>query len=110
MHVRGQRRFAQSPSRSFSIPLRASSPYAGGVGSSQKPIISATGSPRNGASRGCMMIFFGVFGVAGLATLYFTCLYPLAMAVVSRGWEAADCLVLSSEVHASRGSDSDTYR
>ena len=77
----------------------------------RKPILSATGPSlgTSAAGRGCLTVFFSVFGLAGLTMLYFVTVRPLWMAVVSRGWEPAECLILSSEVVRNPGSDGDTF-
>ena len=60
---------------------------------------------------GCIAYgFFGVFAVAGLAAFYFLTWGPIASVLEARSWEETTCVIVSSDVAASYGSDSTTYR
>ena len=63
---------------------------------------------RSGQSPGCLIPFFGIFLVAGLAASYFILWKPWSQWVGSRFWQATPCTVVSSQVASS--SDGDTYR
>lgn len=59
-------------------------------------------------SPGCLIPFFGVFLVAGLAASYFILWKPWSTWLSARSWQATPCTVVSSQVASS--SDGDTYR
>ncbi len=54
--------------------------------------------------------FFGVFAAVGLVASYFLTWGPIALILDARSWQETACVVVSSEVVASQGSDSTTYR
>ncbi len=54
--------------------------------------------------------FFGVFAAAGLVAFYFLAWQPIASILEARSWDETTCVIVSSEVAASQGSESTTYR
>ncbi|MFY9825256.1 MAG: DUF3592 domain-containing protein [Thermoanaerobaculia bacterium] len=67
-------------------------------------------SRRNQSSPvGCLVAFFGLFFLVGLAVFYFVTVRPVMLYVASRTWQEATCTVLSSQVGIHSGSDSTTY-
>ncbi|HSS50971.1 MAG TPA: DUF3592 domain-containing protein, partial [Thermoanaerobaculia bacterium] len=58
---------------------------------------------------GCLVAFFGVFFLVGLAVFYFVTVRPVMSYVAARSWQETTCTVLSSEVASHPGSDSTTY-
>lgn len=59
---------------------------------------------------GCLIPFFGIFLVAGLAVSYFILWKPWSTWIASRSWQATPCTVVSSQVEESSDSDGSTYR
>jgi hypothetical protein len=69
-------------------------------------------SSRRGSGRfpsGCLVPFFGIFFLVGLAAFYFATLRPAVRYFASRSWLETTCTVLSSQVGEHSGSDSTTY-
>ncbi|HEX3527825.1 MAG TPA: DUF3592 domain-containing protein [Thermoanaerobaculia bacterium] len=68
-------------------------------------------SSRRGGSfpSGCLVLFFAVFFLVGLAAFYFVTLRPVMSYVAARSWQETTCTVLSSQVGTHSGSDSTTY-
>ena len=60
--------------------------------------------------RGCLLLFFLVFFLAGSAVLCFFTILPVARSMLARGWPTARCVVVSSEVERHRSDDGTTYR
>lgn len=60
-------------------------------------------------SPGCLILFFSVFLVAGLAVLYFMVLGPARDYATSRSWTETTCTMLSSQVGSHSDSDGTTY-
>ena len=66
---------------------------------------------RQAKGSGCLMVgFFAVFAVVGCGVFYFMTFKPIANIVVARGWVETECLIQSSQVAESPGSDGSTYR
>ncbi|MBW8877436.1 MAG: DUF3592 domain-containing protein [Acidobacteria bacterium] len=68
-------------------------------------------SSRRGGSfpSGCLVLFFAVFFLVGLAAFYFAALRPVMEYLASRSWQETTCTVLSSQVGTHSGSESATY-
>jgi len=68
-------------------------------------------SNRRGGSfpAGCLLLFFAVFFLTGLAAFYFATLRPVMSYLAARSWQETTCTVLSSQVGTHPGSDSTTY-
>jgi hypothetical protein len=60
-------------------------------------------------SRGCIVLFFGIFFVAGAALSWFLMVRPALRILEARSWPEVPCTVVSSEVESHPGSDSTTY-
>ena len=70
-----------------------------------------TSKVRKASGGGCLMVvFFAVFAAAGSAAFYFLTWKPIAGLVAARGWVATECVITSSRVDESQGSDGSTYR
>ena len=66
---------------------------------------------RKAKSGGCLLVgFFAIFALAGGAMSYFMTLRPVANILAARGWNETECVITSSEVAVSSGSDGSTYR
>ena len=66
---------------------------------------------RRAKAGGCLTVgFFGIFAVLGGAAFYFLSWKPFAGILAARAWSETECVILSSRVAESRGSDSTTYR
>ena len=60
---------------------------------------------------GCLIPFFGVFLVAGLAVSYFILWKPWSTWIAARFWEEVPCRIVSSQVTESSDSDGgSTYK
>jgi hypothetical protein len=58
---------------------------------------------------GWLVIFFGIFALAGGAAAYFTFVRPVMLMVAAKQWRAVPCVIQSSTVGEHRGDDSTTY-
>lgn len=75
------------------------------------PRVKKTSKVRQPKLGGCIAYgFFGIFAAAGLAAFYYLTWQPIAGIVEARGWDQTTCVITSSEVAVSHGSDSTTYR
>ena len=61
------------------------------------------------AGPGCLILFFAVFLLAGLAATYAMLLRPAVRILAARSWREAPCVVLSSRVVGHSDSDGTTY-
>ena len=59
---------------------------------------------------GCLVPFFGIFLVVGLAVSYFVLWKPWSQWISARSWEEIPCRIVSSQVTESSDSDGSTYR
>jgi hypothetical protein len=67
------------------------------------------GARRGRNNWGCLVIFGGIFIVAGLAAFVLLTVPTLGRALDSRTWDETPCVILSSQVTTSRGNKGDTY-
>jgi hypothetical protein len=65
--------------------------------------------PRGSAGPGCLILFFSIFLLAGLAATYAMLLRPALRILAARSWREVPCVVLSSRVVAHSDSDGTTY-
>lgn len=65
---------------------------------------------RTQPSKGCMVVFFGLFLAVGCAASYFMLLRPALGLLAARSWVEAQCLVQASRVEESSDSDGSTYK
>ncbi len=76
-----------------------------GAGSDIKPL-----SQPKASSTGCLVVFFGIFLLAGLAVLFVTLVLPVYRVVRSSGWTPTPCTIVSSQVRSQSGGEGTTYR
>lgn len=79
---------------------RAASDSARPISESQVP---------GGMGRGCMVLFFGIFFLAGAAMTWFLLIRPVIQIVEARSWPEVPCTVVSSHVASHSDSDGTTY-
>lgn len=65
--------------------------------------------PGANAGPGCLILFFSVFLLAGLAATYAMLLRPALRILTARSWREVPCVVLSSRVVGHSDSDGTTY-
>jgi hypothetical protein len=62
------------------------------------------------SGRGCLVVFFLIFFLAGTTVLVFFTLLPVVKSLSAENWPTAPCVIISSEVERSEGDDGPTYR
>ena len=72
----------------------------------QRPLSAKPGA---NAGPGCLILFFSLFLLAGLAATYAMLLRPALRILTARSWREVPCVVLSSRVVGHSDSDGTTY-
>lgn len=70
----------------------------------------STQARSGGPPTGCLVVFFSIFALAGLAGFWAMTIRPSLAFVAARSWREASCVVLTSRVAESAGSKSTTYQ
>jgi len=66
-------------------------------------------SAKRRSNAGCLILFFAVFLLAGLAATYVMLVRPVWRILAARSWREVPCVVLSSRVEGHSDSDGTTY-
>ena len=61
------------------------------------------------APKGCLVVFFAIFGVAGAGMGILGAGLPALRVLQAREWPGTTCQILESEVHSSSDSDGTSY-
>lgn len=89
----------------FRLPFRSRAEGTGSKEGFLDPVAERT-SPRK--AKGCGVLFFSVFLLAGLAfSMFFV--VPAVHVIQARSWEPVPCEILSSDVESHAGDDGTTY-
>lgn len=86
---------------------RSRTSSSGRARDSDKPISESAGSGTMG--RGCGVLFFGIFFVAGALMLWFLGIRPVMQIFEARSWAETPCTITSSQVESHSDSDGTTY-
>jgi len=89
------------------LKWRSGASSSGRARDSDKPISESAGGGKIG--RGCILLFFGVFFVAGALMLWFLGIRPVMQVFEARSWPEVPCTVTSSQVESHSDSDGTTY-